>query len=116
MVSAPPVTYITAKVDNREGTEFINMYSLSIFTPEGKELKYKEVSAYIDELQRKLPENAPSQQYNRFVDVGNSYLDGAPPLAVKDFILVGPEVPAQITGITVSPTGMFNPVPAEPAH
>lgn len=55
----------------------------------------------MDELQAKLPQDAPSSVYNRFVDVGNSYLDGASPLEVKDFVMVGPKVPSKITGITV---------------
>lgn len=42
ITQAPPVTYLAVSVDNRKGTEFINMYGVSIFTPEGKELKYKE--------------------------------------------------------------------------
>jgi hypothetical protein len=115
-VNAPPVTYISAAVDNREGTKAINMYSLSIFTPEGKELKYKGVSGYLDDLRGRLPANAPSEVFNKFVDVSNAYLDDASPLEVKDFVMVGPEVPAQITGITVYPTGGFPPVNAEPAQ
>lgn len=115
IVKAPPVTYLAVTVDNRKGSEFINMYGVSIFTPEGKELTYKEAHAYVEELRNKLPPDVPSSVWNKFADVGNSYLDGASPLEVKDFTMVGPEVPSQITGITVSPTGMFNPVNAEPA-
>lgn len=115
-MNAPPVTYITGTVDNRQGTEPVRMVAMSIFTPEGRELKYEEAFEYIGELRDKVPSDAPLQQRNKFVDIGNSYLDPIPPLAVKDFVLVGPEVPAQITGITVAPNGTFNPVSAEPAH
>jgi hypothetical protein len=115
IVNAVPVTYISAAVDNREGTKFINMYSLSIFTPEGKELKYRGVSPYLDDLREMLPADAPPEVFNRYIDVSNAYLDDASPLEVKDFVLVGPDVPAQITGITVYPTGGFPPVKAEPA-
>jgi hypothetical protein len=36
IVNAVPVTYISATVDNRDGTKFINMYSLSISPPRGR--------------------------------------------------------------------------------
>lgn len=115
-MNAPPVTYITGTVDNREGTEPIRMVAMSIFTPEGREFKYEEAFDYVNELREKVPTDAPLQQRNKYVDVANSYLDPVPPLAVKDFVLVGPEVPDQIAGITVAPEGKFNPVPAEPDH
>lgn len=89
------------------------MYSLSIFTPEGKELEYKGVSPYLDDLRRMLPADAPPEVFNKFIDVSDAYLDDASPLEVKNFVLVGPEVPAQMTGITVYPTGGFPPVNAE---
>jgi hypothetical protein len=115
IVNAPPVTYISAGVDNRDGTKSINMYSLSIFTPEGKELKYTGVSPYVDDLRAILPPDAPAEIFNRFIDVSDAYLDDASPLEVKNFVLVGPEVPAQISGITVFPTGGFPPVSAAAA-
>ncbi|WP_457965368.1 hypothetical protein M1E17_03045 [Arthrobacter sp. D1-29] len=114
MVGAPPVTYISAAVDNRKGTKAINMYSLRIYTPEGRELKYAGASPYVDDLRRRLPPDTPSEVFNKFIELSDAYLDDASPLEVKNFVLVGPEVPAQITGITVYPTGGFPPVSAEP--
>jgi len=116
IVNAPPITYISAAVDNRDGTKAINMFSLSVFTPEGKEVKYSGVSAYVDDLRSMLPADAPSHVFNKFVDVSNAYLDDASPLEVKDFVMVGPEVPDRITGISVYPTGGFPPVKAEPVQ
>jgi hypothetical protein len=116
IVNAPPVTYISAAVDNRDGTKAINMFSMSVFTPEGKEVKYGRVSAYVDDLRSMLPADAPSHVFNKFVDVSNAYLDDASPLEVKDFVMVGPEVPEKITGISVYPTGGFPPVIAEPVQ
>ncbi|MDQ0636424.1 hypothetical protein QFZ40_004395 [Arthrobacter pascens] len=115
-VNAPPVTYITGTVDNREGAKTIRVAAMSIFTPEGREVKYEEAFKYIGELLDKVPKDTPFQQRGKFSDVANSYLDPIPPLAVKDFVLAGPEVPSQITGITFSLSGTFTPVPAEPAR
>lgn len=115
-VNAPPVTYITGTVDNRQGSETIRVVAMSIFTPEGKEVKYKEAFDYVGELLDKVPDSTPLQQRNKFHDLLTSYLDPIPPLAVKDVVLVGPEVPAQITGITVAPNGTFSPVPAQAAE
>jgi hypothetical protein len=52
LVGAPAVTYISAAVDNRQGSAGINMYSISIFTPAGQELEYKGAHTYVDELGR----------------------------------------------------------------
>lgn len=116
LAGGEPVTYITAAIDNRDGTESINMYRINIYTPEGQEMRYVSVLAYIDEIQPRLPTDAPAATYNKFVDYYNAHLDGAAPLQVKDFVMVGPQVPDEITGITVYPTGGFNPVQAEPAQ
>lgn len=115
LVNAAPVTYLTAAVDNRQGSVAISMDSVSIFTPEGEEFKYEGASEYVDKLRRALPAAAPVETYNRFINVSNAYLGDAPPLALKDFVLLGPEVPQEISGVIVNPTGGFHPVPALPA-
>lgn len=112
LVGAEPTTYLTVSVDNRNGTVGVNMYGVSIFTPEGKELKYTGADTYIDSLR---PSDAPAEVYNQFIEAGNRHLEMAKPKAVKDFVLVGPEVPAEFTAITVYPTGMSDPVDATPS-
>jgi len=115
LVKGEPVTYVTGTVDNRDGSEAINMYGVSIFTPEGEELKYKGADSYVDGLRDRLPENAPSETYNRFIGASNKHQIFVKPLAKHDFVLVGPAVPKEITGITVYPTGGFGEVQATPA-
>lgn len=111
LVGAEPTTYLTVSVDNRNGTVGVNMYGVSIFTPEGKELKYVNADEYIDSLR---PSDAPAEVYNQFIEAGNRHMEMAKPKAVKDFVLVGPEVPKEFTAVTVYPTGMSDPVDATP--
>lgn len=114
LVGGEPVEYITAAVDNRKGSDSINMYQVQMFDPQGRQYTYTGVDSYLDELRDKLPEDAPSETYNRFVDLSNAHLDDAAPLEVKNFVLVGEPVPTEITGITVYATGVFDPVSATP--
>ncbi len=115
LVKGEPVTYLTGTIDNREGSEAINMYGVSIFTPEGEERQYKSVDTYLEELRGLLPEDAPSETYNLFIDASNKHQIFVKPLAKSNVVLVGPTVPQEITGVTVYPTGAFNPVEATPA-
>jgi hypothetical protein len=112
LVKAPAVTYLTVHVDNRQGTEAVNMYGVSLFTPAGEELRYEGVSTYIGSIR---PDDAPAETYNKFIHASNKHLDLADPHEVKDFILTGPPVPAEFTAVTVYPTGAYNPVEAAPA-
>jgi hypothetical protein len=110
-----PVTYLTAVVDNRQGSVAIHMDSVSIFTPTGAEYRYQRASDYLDKLRDELPADTPAEARNRFDDLFDAHLGDAPPLAVKDFVLVGPAVPPEISEIIVHPTSGFHPVAAVPA-
>ncbi|MDP9694451.1 UNVERIFIED_ORG: hypothetical protein J2X79_002010 [Arthrobacter globiformis] len=109
--AAPKVTYLTVHVDNRQGTEPVNMYGVSIFTPAGEELKYTNADQYIDSIR---PDDAPAEVYNQFIGASNKHMEMANPKGVKDFVLTGPTIPAEITGVTVYPTGISDPVEAVP--
>lgn len=115
-VNEAPVTYLTAVVDNRQGSVAINMDSVSIFTPEGAEYRYQSAADYINDLREALPANAPAEARSRFDELFNAHLGEAPPLGVKDFVLVGPAVPSEMSEIIVHPTSGFHPVPAVPAN
>ena len=108
----PKTTYVTVKVDNRQGTGDINMYGVSVFTPAGEEVKYEGASTYINSI---TPDDAPSEIYNQFVEGHNKHNDTASPKSVKEFVLTGPTVPAEFTGVTVYPNGAYDPVEAAPA-
>lgn len=112
LVKGPAVNYVTVKVDNRAGSELVNMYGVSIFTPEGEELQYKNAGEYINEIR---PGDAPSEVYNQFIDAGNKLGAEAKPGAVKTFVLTGPALPKGFARVTVYPTGGFDPVDALPA-
>ncbi|WP_247041937.1 hypothetical protein [Arthrobacter rhizosphaerae] len=115
-VNEAPVTYLTAVVDNRQGSVAINMDSISIFTPEGAEYKYQSASDYINKLREAVPAEAPAEIRSRFDELFKAHLGDAPPLAAKDFVLVGPAVPNEMSEIIVHPTSGFHPVPAVPAN
>lgn len=116
LVKEAPVTYLTAVVDNRQGSVAINMDSVSIFTPEGAEYRYQSASGYINRLREALPADAPGETRTRFDDLFNAHSGEAPPLGMKDFVLVGPPVPNEMSEIIVHPTSGFHPVPAVPAN
>jgi hypothetical protein len=107
----PQTTYVTVHVDNRQGSEDVNMYGISVFTPAGEEIKYEGASQYIDSI---TPKDAPAETYNEFIEGYNKHNDLAPPKSAKDFVLTGPEVPAEFTGVTVYPNGAYDPVEAQP--
>ena len=112
LVKGPAVNYLSVKVDNRAGSELVNMYGVSIFTPEGEELQYKNADEYINSIR---PDDAPSEVYNQFIDLGNKHMAGAKPGAVKTFVLTGPALPKEFARVTVYPTGGYDPVDALPA-
>lgn len=112
LVKGKPTTYITVKVDNRQGTTGVNMYGISIFTPEGEELQYKNADTYIDSLR---PSDAPAEVYNQFIEAGNKHMAMAKPKSVKEFVMTGPALPDTFTAVTVYPTGGSDPVDALPA-
>ena len=112
LVKGPAVNYLSVKVDNRAGSELVNMYGVSVFTPEGEELQYKNAGEYINEIR---PGDAPSEVYNQFIDAGNKLGAEAKPGAVKTFVLTGPALPKEFSRVTVYPTGGFDPVDALPA-
>lgn len=112
LVKGPAVSYVSVKVDNRAGSELVNMYGVSIFTPEGEELQYKNADEYIDAIR---PSDAPAEVYNQFIDLGDKLGAEAKPGAVKTFVLTGPALPKEFSRVTVYPTGGFDPVDALPA-
>lgn len=112
LAKGKPTTYITVKVDNRQGTTGVNMYGISIFTPEGDELQYKNADVYIDSLR---PSDAPAEVYNQFIEASNKHGAMAKPKAVKEFVMTGPALPKSFTAVTVYPTGISGPVDASPA-
>jgi hypothetical protein len=111
-VGGESVTYLTVRVDNRKGTEAVNMHGVSIFTRDGQELKYENADAYLEDLR---PSNAPAELYNSFVKLGNQHMPTSKPATVKDFVLVGPAVPEAFSKVSVYAAGTSDPANALPA-
>lgn len=103
LVGGEPTTFITAEVDNRKGAQDFIFYELWVYDPAGIQHVYVDVSNYISELSDMLPEDAPAETYNRFVDLQNSITgDTVQALEARTILLVGDEVPAEITGVEIS--------------
>lgn len=98
-VDGKEVTYITATIDNREGSDPFDLYQINIYDPAGQQYVYTNVSDYISEIR---PADAEASFYNQFIDLANSFESIVQPLQVSDFVMVGPEVPEEIAGIAVS--------------
>ena len=112
LVGGEAPTYVTATVDNQKGTEDVAMRAVSIFTPDGQELKYENASTYVDQLR---PPGAQAEVYNVFIKLAAKLKAQAKPGTVRDFVLVGPPVPEVFSGVKVHLNGMADPVDAVPA-
>lgn len=96
---ADPVTYITATIDNRQGDEAFDFYQVSIYDPAGKEYIYTPAGEWLMGI---IPPDMASEQYNDYVDLSNSLVEIVDPRQRVDSVLVGPPVPEEIAGVTVS--------------
>lgn len=101
LVKGKPVTYLTIEMDNRQGSADVVMSGVSLFTPEGQEVKYRTASEYADELGKLLPKDAPAETSNRFIEAYNKHNDPVKQLAKGTVTLVGPTPPAVFTGVKV---------------
>ena len=114
LVKGKPVTYLTIGMDNREGSADVHIGGVSLFTPEGDEVKYQTASDYADELEKLLPAGTPAETSNRFITAYNKHNDPVKPLAKETVTLVGPTPPASFTGVKVY-DAYGDPVDALPA-
>lgn len=107
---AEPVTYLTGNFDNRAGTESFDVYTITIYDPEGNAYEYLPASDWVFDI---IPEEAPAEIYNQYIDASNSLTSVIDPLQRADYVMVGPAIPEEITGISVS--SGFTEIPATPA-
>lgn len=103
-VGAPEVTYLTGNLDNRGGSEAFDVYTISVYDTDGNEFEYVPAQDYVFEI---TPKDAPAEVYNTYVDLYNSFPTVIDPLQRADFVMVGPVLPADFTGVTVS-SGLQN--------
>lgn len=129
-VNADPVTYLIADVDNRNGSESINMYQVKAFDEDGNSYEFSDVSAYVSEIGptytgdyeyvlpdgEVLDDELGFELSERNTDLHNEYLDGASPAERKTMILVheGDDLPDEFTRVAVWPNGAGEEVEALP--
>lgn len=109
-----PVSYMSVDIDNREGSENINMYQIAVYDAAGNEYIFTSADESADEW-RELLGTGNSEAYNEGVDLSNKYLNqGASPHQRSTMILTGPELPAEFTAVMAMPRGAFEIAPTTP--
>lgn len=109
-VGAPAVAYLTGNFDNREGAEEFLIHSATVYDNAGNAYEYARAKDYVFEL---LP-GTEDPTYNEHVAFYDSVSSSkVAPMERADFVLVGPELPADIAGVNVSDGyEMFGAAPA----
>lgn len=121
---ADPVTYLIAEVDNRKGTEYVNMYEVSAYDEEGNKYEFSTVSEHISEwgptytadYEYIMPDGSELSEAdgqalnNRGVDLSNEFLDGVDPAERGIIIMLSEDVdlPSKFTRVAVHPSGGMN--------
>lgn len=129
---AAPVSYLVADVDNRQGTDFINMYSVSAFDQAGRKYTFMNASDLIGKWAptfgadykyrapggQILDEATGKALQNQEFDVSKTLVSGAQIAERATFILTCKDVdlPAAFTRVTVAPKGGFSEEVAQPAQ
>ncbi|MFD6176976.1 MULTISPECIES: hypothetical protein [unclassified Isoptericola] len=106
-IDGDPVAYIEVDVDNRDGTEYVNMYEVDIFDPDGTKYEFTNVTDAIDTWTEDLPYDTNEQidVLNEGTDLTAKYEGGASPSERKTMLLAGEEVPEEIQDIQVYAEG-----------
>lgn len=116
-----PVSYLVADVDNREGTEYINMYMVSAFDKEGRQYSFTTVTNAVDKWRPSygsdyrwtlpngtvLDEASGSTLNGEAADLNNGNLADIDPAERATVILASNDVdlPDEFTRVSVLPSG-----------
>lgn len=119
---AAPVSYIIAEVDNRDGTETVNMYKISAYDADGNEYEftavyeaisnwgpsYTEEYVYVLPDGTKLDEATGSALSDRKTTLHNAYLDNVDQSQKGTMILVSKstDLPSEFVRVGAQPSGM----------
>lgn len=98
-IGAEPVTYLTGNLDNREGAESFDVYTISVFDSEGNKYDYVPAADYMHGI---VSIEAPDEIYDKYTALRDQFTEVFDPLQRGDFVMVGPELPAEIAGVSVS--------------
>lgn len=111
-VGGAPVTYLVADVDNRKGTERVNMYMVAAFDTKGRQHAFTSVTDAM-----KTWNTEDTTLYNRGVELHNENIKAAEVAGRRTMILAtsDTDLPASFTRVTVSPSGGGSEEEATPA-
>ena len=132
-VNAAPVTYLTADVDNRNGTDSVNMWKVEVFDEEGNSYEFNGVSEYVSDIGPETDWASEDESYTLIdgteiskdeyfdlnsisTDLHNEHLHGASAAERKTMILVyeGTDLPDEYTRVAVQPGPFGETVEAYP--
>lgn len=118
-----PVQYAIAHVDNRNGTELINMYGITIYDPDGVSYTFGRASSLLSEWAPNytsdyewvlndgtlLAETDGMTLNNQVAELSERLGVSVDPLARTDILMIGEfeSLPAVFTGVMVEPSGMW---------
>ena len=105
------VAYLTGNLDNRQGAESFDVYTVSVYDLDGNKYEYEPADDYISSIK---PEDVFADDYRKYGEAQDGRSTVVDAMERKDFVMVGPELPAEIAGISVS-NGFedFGAMPAE---
>lgn len=112
---APAVSYLSVKLDGREATDGANMYSLTLFDPDGKKYVFEQVSETVGEW-RDRNDMDDTDLYNRYVDAENAeayHVEQSEVGAIR-MVSTSTTLPKKIVRIAVEPLGAFGETEAYP--
>lgn len=129
------VTYLTADVDNREGTDSVNMYQVKAFDEDGNEYAFEKLdmamyewSPYrsydIDNEQFELPDGTPTDEETylqldeQMSDITENLVTNVSASGRDTIILTyeGDDLPDEFTRVAVWPNGAFEEAEAYPTN
>jgi len=126
-----PVAYVVADVDNRKGTEYVNMYQINAFDAEGIQYTFSGVNdmlklwgpTYGSDYKYTLPngkvlDDATGDALSReATTLNNANLNGADVAERKKMILASPiaALPKEFSRVSVQPSGGGEGEDAQPA-
>lgn len=105
-----PVTYLTADVDNRDGTDSIGMWKVKAFDEQGQEYEFVGVTEYLDSTDESYGSHG--------IDLYNDHLHGVEAAGRDTLVLIheGDDLPDEFTRVAVWPNGALEEVDAYPAE
>jgi len=116
-----PVSYLVAEVDNRKGTELVNMYQVNVFDAEGTEYTFGDVAQtisawkpsytsdykYVTAAGKVLDDATGSALSSEGTELHNAHIGDADVAEKATLVLVSEAttLPSEFTRVSVQPSG-----------